>query len=563
MEANSMLPNFIHKLAGRPFVALAMLGLVAFQNAPATAQAPPAGGGYKTLPMIASLATNKSNQNKAYSQIRSILNSLAPLGDNKVYFDAYYQQFFFPQMTLTAQDKLDDLPKSREKFLRDHLDYCKSQAIHDHLLALTIGTLLPVVQDPGFHPAVRYNAMLIIGALNAQEAVRLGSEKSVPVPYAPALSIMLTEMKNPKTNDAIRVASLIGIVRHLEWDNALDNGSQIAPLVRTDLLATLTALAAQKDSPPGRTAEGHSWLRRRAIEALALAGSRRAEASSVAAIDKILGDDSDVLAVRCAAAAAMGRMNYLPPVKIDPTEVTKKLGYLTLVICHSEFTRLADMKHTEELRLGPQMQQYGEGGSGTPSPYRSAESSIGSLGGGMGELGSLKPADPKAYRRDPICRRIRARIYSVQIGLNGPSKLFIPEGATLGIANYAKTPAEVKYVADVTAGITSLVKIVETHDYELATIEKDLNLVIPGLEAITKKLTPVAAPAGDDLNPDLPSAPAARSAPPSAPAAGSGVAGPGDDIPAAPAAAVPAAAAPVPAAQPKPPAVNPLDVPPR
>ena len=185
----------------------------------------------------------------------------------------------------------------------------------------------------------------------------------------------------------------------------------------------------------------------------------------------------------------------------------------------------------------------------------------------------MAPLDPKAYRRDPACRRMRAELHAVQVGLFGPEKSATPTGAILGVSNYAKAPPEVKYVNDVNTQVQALIRIIESADTELALIEKDLRRAMPALEAITKKLAPVAkAGAHDDLATDLPGGAArpraAATAPASAPAAGSGAAGAADlpavapaavapaaDIPAAPAAIAPAAVAPA--------AVNPLDIPPK
>src|SRR5690606_1098422 len=124
-----------------------------------------------------------------------------------------------------------------------------------------------------------------------------------------------------------------GIVRHLEWDNFLDGGTQIPPAQRADLLKELTALAEKKEPPAGRSLAGHNWMRRRAVEALALAGAKKTDAAVAATIDKILADDTDSLMVRCAAASATGRMTYLPPLKLDPLDAAKKLGFLALVVC--------------------------------------------------------------------------------------------------------------------------------------------------------------------------------------------------------------------------------------
>jgi hypothetical protein len=185
---------------------------------------------------------------------------------------------------------------------------------------------------------------------------------------------------------------------------------------------------------------------------------------------------------------------------------------------------------------------YGEGGS--------ADGGYGLPGDSGGDLATL---DPKAYRRDLFCRRVRAYLGSVQLGLQvatdavgGPldakasgSKLPGGKASAKGAAAPAATlttatPADQKYVDDVRVAVEALIKVIEVPEVELATVEKDLRRTMQPLEAMTKKLGAVAKPADatDDVNPDLPGAPAAGGkAKPRASAPAPGAPAPEGDLP--------------------------------
>src|SRR6185295_8018107 len=138
--------------------------------------------------------------------------------------------------------------------------------------------LTEIVQDTELHPAVRYNAILIIGLLNEAEPNRGTGVKQMPVPYVPALSTLVEELKKPGNNEAVRVGALLGVTRHLEWDNSKQAvAAKIPPAMRTEAIAELTSIVSTKIPPAGRSAEGQTWLRRRALEALGHAYALKVE----------------------------------------------------------------------------------------------------------------------------------------------------------------------------------------------------------------------------------------------------------------------------------------------
>jgi hypothetical protein len=501
--------------------------------APATTDAE----GYKVWIPSATLAKSRFEESRIKQIVIKVLKGEEPLNANQSIFDAFFTKFYFPMRTQTTPEVLADLPAERHRFFRDYMEICKVPTVHAHLCNMTLAQMQLIVDD-NFHPVVRYNAMLIIAGLNDQEKVVVGAAPATPEPMLRALPVLLDQLNKPEQTDAIHVAALLGLVRHMEWDN-FKSGPPIGAPLKAVVVKALLDLATAKTPPAGRNAEGHEWFRRRAIEGLAHASYARVEPPVAAAMETLLKDETESLPIRCAAAAAIGRMTYQAPVKLDPQATARELGALAVVICDHELNRLAAMRKTEQERaerlsgLGP----LGGGGPGgdeggvrRPSAVRPPVGGDDLLGGGTG----LLVEDPKQYRFDPSRRRIRADLYAVQVGLTGGEDR---TQTTRGVEKLAKTPAEKAYVGDVKKAVDGLAKSVEeAGGLDLATLEKDLRIQMKALEGITKKAAPPAVPAAEAEVPAPPGIAPPGIAPPGVPA-------PPPGVPAAPA---PPVAAPTP-----------------
>src|SRR5262245_55741948 len=122
------------------------------------------------------------------TEIRGMVTSpTAPLNDaaQKARLDSFLLQYFLPVMT--TEDGLKTVADQRARCVRDYVRQAKEPAMHSYLINLAFNTMKPVVQDNGFHPAARYNAMLLISQLNDQEASTLGAVQTLPEPMRPAL----------------------------------------------------------------------------------------------------------------------------------------------------------------------------------------------------------------------------------------------------------------------------------------------------------------------------------------------------------------------------------------
>jgi hypothetical protein len=498
---------------------------------------------YKALTPASSMVNDPGAHGRVYGQVRRTLNGDASLSENQN-FDSYYTKYLFPLMTLTDEKELDDLTKRRSQFLRDHLAYCNNPDVHQHLVDLTFAEMKKIASDD-FHPAVRYNAMYIISQLNTQEASRVGANKTIPDPYSPALPWMLDEFKKEETPEALKVAALLGIIRHLEMDIYRTADRKIPAAQRADVLATLTTLAQTATPPAGRSVAAQNWLRRRALEGIAHAGFLNPEPNLVKLVTDLIANDKEVLSVRVDAAQALAKMNLTPPVKVEVAATAESLVRLAMACVQSEITRLDDLQKQDQERvrvLGGSGAQAGAmlgaaGGMVNPMP--------GMSGRRTGKGSELPPPeDFKKYRVELSMRRIRANLNSIEMAILGADhdrfvrrheRVELSSGGAKpirGLSNIAKTPAEKDLLKGIVTmegnslrgSLVDLEKAMEEHEPDHYTFKQGVKDPMRELSQVVKVNPPPAAapPAegaaddGLDLPPAAPAKPPMGKAPPAA-----------------------------------------------
>ncbi|MFN0021229.1 MAG: hypothetical protein ACKVP0_23520 [Pirellulaceae bacterium] len=540
---------------------------------------PPAEG-FKVLPPNKTLSTDIKKKNEIEGLVLRIIRGDSVTG-NETIFDGYFASYLFPQWTQTTEKNLNDLPKQRDRFVKNFLELsAKNSVAHARLVDLTHTKLSEIAQNPEFHPAVRYNAILIIGLLNETEPNRGTGVKQMPEPYIKALTTLMEELKKPGNNEAVRVGALLGVARHLEWDNSKQAAAaKIPPAMRTEAITELTSIVSTKIPPAGRSVEGQTWLRRRALEALGHANALKVEPEFAKILDDIITDDAEPISLRCTAADVMAHVDYqapaLPPIQAS----AKKLGYLALYACHSELLRLEGLKKYDERLLKISGGAAGGFGGGMPggapggmpggaSPGGASPGGAmpggaspggampggaspgGAMPGGAGGMpgmpgmpgasgkkggkgmpgtgGSQASAfDPKAYRIDYSKRRLRAELYTVQLAL-GRKK----DPTVKGLLAYSKAPADSTTLDGITKQVEEIIRIVEELDQSAEDYEKGLRKEMKKLENLTKPL-PVAAVPGVVKGPAAPGEEVPMAAKPASEE-------PMEEIPAAPAAKGPA-----------------------
>ena len=292
----------------------------------------------------------QKERNKSNSLVTGILKGGA-IGANEDLFNEWFNWVLFAEMTQTDEESLLELPKRRQNFFLRYVEAKEmTPPVHDHLIKLTKSTMLNIAKGD-FHPAVRYNAMLIVGKLNSTEAISIGSNKSPPIPWFDALRDLFTEYKNAAQIEPVKIAAMLGILRHVKLDGQRRADLRMPFEARAAVIAEMTALLSAADPPGTRTPEGHRWMQRRAIDILG--GLRDLGPDNVVAkkLSAIINDTAEPISYRCSAAAVYGQLNFPPPpnpAAPDPSVAVRQIAALASQACRQELKRIEELE--EELQ---------------------------------------------------------------------------------------------------------------------------------------------------------------------------------------------------------------------
>jgi hypothetical protein len=207
----------------------------------------------------------------------------------------YYVKDFFPRFT---QSKFWSRNPPRSDLIRDlRNDLAMAakgtdgQQVYESLSKLTLEHMhrMAKAEAKHYHPATRVNAMLMIGELNVPAAV----------------PVLVETVQDAKQLDAVRVAAMVGLIRHAN----LDLVGISDPAMLLSVVAAMTAIA-EKPVPEDDSADGRNWIRAQAAEVLGLLGSAGNNAAAAKALGTMVRDTKLPPAQRCRAAHALGRLSY-------------------------------------------------------------------------------------------------------------------------------------------------------------------------------------------------------------------------------------------------------------
>lgn len=267
------------------------------------------------------LPFNERSLVQTRGHIRKILIGSEPLQGNEDRFRDFFQRGLFAQMT--RSEYLGQLADLRQDFLRQYVRATKVPAVYNELNQITLKAM-PVFIAGSYHPAVRYNATLILGELDQKPAVEFGPDKGPPVPLAEALPVLVSAYKSNKMPDLVKIGAMVGIHRHIQYRTDLPADQRGA------IAKDMYDLLQEKEPPAGRTAEGHDWMRRRAIDMLTTIGEPGARGEVVIALAGVIEDDNESLAMRYHAAESIGRLKYSSAPQIDLKKLAVEFAELAI-----------------------------------------------------------------------------------------------------------------------------------------------------------------------------------------------------------------------------------------
>ncbi len=409
---------------------------------------------YKKLPGV------KGNIRSLNGNVKRMLSGKAD-ADEQILTDYFRNYICFSLTDLSQGSEFG----ARRVALKKSLSSAKSEAVRKKAVEILSSTTLTIARSSSYHPMARFNALLIAGDLNKVESVN----GKPPVPLKSVFDRMIVYL-SPKAPDEVRMACLIGLMRHAELGTHPDSPSPLSPADRTKLAGAVLKIFQQTTPTKKNTEDVNNWMRRRAADVLGRAGDAGPNGVVAKALYNAMLSEEESTGLRCACAEALGRMD-LSKASISAKKLGAALGQLA-----------ANCSQEEVAMIVEKLSQSG----GRGVEFR------GGGGYGRGEFGGDEEDEFQDPTTLPARRRLFRKLNQVLFALGEGNA---PAGK--GIMSIAEGPA----VAE------SMVEDVNALVEHLQDVDSDLR----GLGvAIREEAQSLADSVSGDL--DAPAAPAAEPA---------------------------------------------------
>lgn len=359
-------------------VAVVALTCIAFSQARAQR--------YETIPVKLEAREGK----QLAMTFATALRNPAGFGASQADVEKYLKQYYFPLMTSTSPDVLGVLAGERTKLLKQYIPQTVNPTSQQYLIDMTFN-VARVLARGNYHPAVRYNAVLMLGELDQQI--------SPPVPYAKSATELLELVEQQEFNkipvpESVKLAAILGLERHARY--GID--PQLADRLTKAMLAVMTS-----PTPDDVEAGVHDWVRAAAAKVLAVQYAKGPTKEVQAALTAFIADSKTSLDDRCTVAAALKGITYAPGSDVDGAATTDALAGLALDVV-TDGAKLA-RDYQKQALSGANFSSMREGGYGRGSRRY----------GGGGEYGGGRYSDQDTGPRFEK-REVFARLYDVGLG---------------------------------------------------------------------------------------------------------------------------------------------------
>ncbi len=349
---------------------------------------------YKSIPA-------KMNEKAAKLLLRQkvgpALRNAAALATNKADIDNYFKGYLYPTMTSTSPQALGNLAELRDDLFNQTLRNGSAKATQGYITKMTLGAMGVLAKGKVYHPAVRYNAVLVLGQLDQEYSGRgTGAKKPVPLPAGTAALLEYLEsdtIGGAKIPTSLRLGALVGLTRHARFG--------IDPQYADRVTKVAIDLINQKEKPEDITTDVHHWLKCQAGQLLAKQYAAGPNAAAHEALIGMIVDKEMSLADRCCVAALLKEMDYAAAGGLDATSAVMALGGLATDVMSEEAEHARDYK--KEVLKG-----FGGGN------FRGGQIGLGRNRGG--------PVGPSFERR-----RLLDRLMSLADGIEGVEPAATPE----------------------------------------------------------------------------------------------------------------------------------------
>lgn len=281
---------------------------------------------------------------------------------DKPRFIEFFEKYYFPAMTRFSPDELGQMGRMRDELFSQFLWPAVDENMQRELTQLAFAKLQPVERNKGknYHPAVRYNAILILGML---DSVYPGAgQKEVPLKEATAEMTLIVNAAGDgkRVPPFLVVGALIGLQRHAQLIENLDRATA------ESIPAAVLKLAGKDVTLPETDAKVAEWIRLQAAEVLTKLGNPGANGEVVAAFQKMIaGETTPKMSLdgRLQVAAMLGRLK-LEGAKIDAKTTAEAVLELALTVADDE---AKEAKSFTDIQIQSGGFGFGAGSSGKKS----------------------------------------------------------------------------------------------------------------------------------------------------------------------------------------------------
>ena len=275
---------------------------------------------YKTIAPKMELKASKALKGKASSSMR---NQSAFGAGGKEILDRYYKTYYFPVMTQTTPVALAGLGKKREDLMKQ-LRGSLVPAAQDHLAKLTMGVMRVLARD-NYHPAVRYNATLILGMLDKKYAANGSPPIALPAGTNELLELLeKNEFNGVKVHPSVKVGAMEGLERHVRFGLEAKYADRVTQAAM--------AMLSQKPSALDVDADVNNWIKCQAASVLTKQFKDGPNAEVHAALTKLIADEKMSLEDRCCVVGLLAKVKYNAAAGVDVASTLAPLGQLTLAV---------------------------------------------------------------------------------------------------------------------------------------------------------------------------------------------------------------------------------------
>ena len=334
----------------------------------------------------------KMNIRQAKTLAQDVANAMRNLaafqGGGEAAIDRYFGDFFFRQMTLHKPSQLLHLSKYRETLFKRFLRPSPVVEAQQHLTNIALRTA-KAISRRNYHPAVRYNATLIIGMLDQKYSVGGAPPVVLPAGTKDLLELLEQDKFNDvKVHPSVKVGALEGLERHVRFGIDAQDGERVTKAA--------LAVLAQEPSVLDVDLGVNNWIKCQAARVLARQFKEGPSNEVQAALTKLIADGEMELEDRCCIVALLEKMKYTAGAGPDVAAAVVPLGRLTIEVVAEGAEKAREF---EQLIVGGpgggRRRNFGRRGRGDEGPklerrqllarLKSIEKGAGSLSNGLSD----------------------------------------------------------------------------------------------------------------------------------------------------------------------------------